>query len=340
MSHSAEHKDGLFVQMLKGDHRSHTEDRLTQITAACVNQSAAFRKCFLTFLGVSKKTASAKCIAKTQEPTKGRLDLAIYRGGRIVAIVESKVDATLHHYQLKNYGSDEDLKSAKKVALVKNYFATGKEYDGWKILHWRDFYLALFELLESKRNLSGIDRFIAKNFIEHLEDLNMHVPTRIKKSAMKSLAKTLHGLRYVDKTEYSWFALKPDVFQIAADWMRMMEAIFEESRTSTKIKRAAKKNYRFSPQLGHWWEDEKDKTRAYRWLAIHAQIKFPKAKGKTKALGIGLFVDEKKVWSILVFRDWTVSDKIDECKIADSHSDIVLADLTKRVLKKWNGWIP
>lgn len=341
MSHSAEYNDGLFVQMLKGDYGSYTEDRLTQITAACFNRSAAFRRCFLVFLGVSRKIHPSKCTAKTQVSTVGRLDLAIYRSGRIVAIVENKVDAPLHPNQLKNYSSDNDLKSAKKFALVKNYFATSKAYDGWKILHWRDFYLVLFELLQSQKHLTDIDRFIIQNFIEYLEDANMHVPTRITKSAMSSLAKTLHGLRYVEKTKYAWLGLKPDVFQTAADWIRMMEAVFEESRANKKIAKAAKKNYRFSPQLRHWWEakNKNDKLRAYRWISIQGQVSFPKPRGKTKTVGIGLFVDEEKVWSICAFRDWVVSDTIDEFKVADSHSDIVLADLTKKVLKKWNSWI-
>lgn len=339
MSHSAEHSNGLFVQMLEGDYGNYSEDRLTQITAACFNQSVAFRNIFLTFLGVSKKLVPSKCTARTQISTVGRLDLAIYSGSRIVAIVENKVDAPLHPNQLKNYSSDMGLKSAKKIALVKNYFPHDRAYGEWEILHWRDFYLALVGRVGASKYLPAIDNFIAQNFINYLENANMHVPTRISKSAMNALAKTLHGLRFAEKTKYNWFGLKADVFQTAADWVRMMESIFEESRVTKQIAKVAKKNYRFSPQLGHWWEDGRDKSKDYRWIGIHAQICFPKPRGKTKTLGVGLFVDDKKVWSIVAFRNWTGSNKIDERKLCDSHRDVVLADITKNVLKKWNSWI-
>ena len=324
--------------MLEGDYRSYTEDRLTQITAACFNQSIAFRKIFLTFLGVSKKIVPSKCTARTQISTVGRLDLAIYNGGRIAAIVENKVDAPLHPNQLKNYSSDRDLKSAKKIALVKNYFPHDRAYGEWEILHWRDYYLALFELVKSPKKLSAIDKFIAQNFINYLENANMHVPTRISKSAMNALAKALHRLRYPEKTKFGWFSMQSDIFQTAADWVRMMEAIFEESRSNKQIAKVAKKNYRFSPQLGHWWEEGKDKSKYYRWIGINSYIHFRKTHGKTKGVGVGLFVDDDGKWNIMAYRNSTALKVIHEVKIADSHNDVVLANATKKVLRKWKQW--
>ena len=334
---------GFVTQLLDGDYRSFSEDRLTQLTAASINHSRAFRRCFLQFLGLSKRDFLADNNAETQTAVwyrqeLGRLDLVINRHRRTVAIVENKVDATLFPKQLRNYSAASELRLAKKFALVRDFFSAGSAFDGWKILHWRDFYLALCHLLQSQKRVADIDRFIIQNFIEYLEEANMHVPTRISKAAMNGLAKTLHGLRYVEETNYRWFALKADVFQTAADWVRMMEAIFQDSRADTRIAKAARKNYRFSPQVGHWWEQRRGKSKAYRWIGIHAQVCFPKPRGRTKTLGIGLFVNDNKVWSIIAFRNWTVSDRIDECKLADSHSDVVLADLTRKVLKKWKSW--
>jgi hypothetical protein len=85
-------QDGFFLQSLNGDYRSYSEDRPTQLCAACINHSDVFRRGFFKFLGLSKGRISAEAKAETQmliwrRGDYRRLDLVISLRGRIVAVV-------------------------------------------------------------------------------------------------------------------------------------------------------------------------------------------------------------------------------------------------------------
>jgi hypothetical protein len=121
--------------------------------------------------------------------------------------------------------------------------------------------------------------------------------------------------------------------------LQLMESLFEESRLVSKLTKVARKKYRFSPWIGHWWKRGKDGEKIHCWVGINAQIEFPKPHGKTKSVGLGLFVDDKGKWNIVTYRDVRGSEDIDEKKIADARSNVVLATLTKRVFKTWSRWL-
>ena len=92
----------------------------------------------------------------------------------------------------------------------------------------------------------------------------MHVPTEISKPALNDLAKVLHGLRFTEEAKFRWLYPKTPVFETAADWVRMMESVFEESRLVSKLTKAARKKYRFVPCIGHWLQDATSRKRDYR----------------------------------------------------------------------------
>lgn len=337
-------KDGFVTQLLAGDYRSYSEDRLTQLTAASFNHSDSFRRCFLRFLGSRHAGAPADGHAITQVPVwsrgrLGRLDLIIKRNGRLVCVVENKVDSQLDPSQLKRYSAVAGLKSAQTVALVKSYFEAPRANAGWQILHWRDFYLELRHCLENQRALSALDGMIIRNFIQYLEVAKMHVPTEITKQDMTELAKMLHGLRFIEETNAGWLPTKTQVFETAADFLRMLESIVEESRIVTKLSKVARKKYRFTPRISHWSITTKYGAEYHGWVGIHVCVYLPKPRHKTKSVGVGLFVDSQKKWCIEAFRNVTDDDEIDEKKIMDGRGNVVLTDLSKKVLSTWDRWL-
>ena len=175
------------------------ENRLTQLAAASFNHSEVFRRCFLQFLGARNARKTTNCKAHTQQSIQrkgdiGHLDLEIIRGGRTVVLVENKVDAPLKAQQLRFYEGEPRLKSARKIALVKNYFDFSEDAGEWHVLHWRDFYLALSTCLDGKRKIPAIDAFIVRNFNQYLEAANMNAPPVITKSDVNDLARMLHDI--------------------------------------------------------------------------------------------------------------------------------------------------
>jgi len=167
----------------------------------------------------------------------------------------------------------------------------------------------------------------------------MHTPTIISKADMNDLARTLHGLRYASETKFKWIYPKSSVFETAADWTRMMESIFDESRLVPKLRKAAKKKYRFNSCISHW-SDGDGAMKTHPWIGLHWQIWFPKPHGKTKSLGLGLFINDDGKWNIDAFRHVVGSDNIQSKKIMDGRGNIVLAKLSKTVLKTWQQWLP
>jgi hypothetical protein len=204
---------GFITQSLDGDYGSFSEDRLTQLAAASFNHSRVFRVCFLKFLRARDANKAINARAETQRPVwrngeRGRLDMVVKRGHRTVAIVENKVDAPLLSRQLKFYNEVPELKSAKKIALVRHYFETQGFDANWRVLHWRDFYLVLRARVDGPKSIPPTDKFVLRSFIEYLEAANMHTPTRIAKRDMKDLARMLRGLRYASETQFRWIAPK------------------------------------------------------------------------------------------------------------------------------------
>lgn len=335
---------GLFLQLLNGEHRSYSEDRLTQVTAACFNHSNEFRRCLMRFLGIRNASNSSKASASTQLPVWGRgdfgrLDLGISRNGTLAAIVENKVESPLNVAQLKHYSRVPELKTAKKIILVKNYFDRSLVVDGWRLLHWRDFYLQLCRTRREK-SLSETDRLVINNAIEYLEATHMHVPTEISKQALNDLAKTLRGIRYPKKISFSNVYSTTPVFETAADWISMMEAVFEQSRLTTKLEKAARKKYRFKPCVSHWYQNGTEgKNKKYPWVSIHASISFHKPRGNTAGVGFGLFVNEYARWSVDAFR-WFEGNRSDEEKrLIDGRRNVLLTELSKQVLTTWGRWL-
>jgi hypothetical protein len=78
----------------------------------------------------------------------------------------------------------------------------------------------------------------------------------------------------------------------------------------------------------------------YPWIGLHWEIWFTKPRGKTKALGVALFVDEKGKWNIDAYRHVVGDDNIESRTIIDGRGDVVLTKLSKGVLQKWQKWLP
>ncbi len=339
-------QEGFVTQALAGDYPPFLENRLTQLTAASFNHSVVFRRCFLEFLGARNVRKITNCKALTQQSIQrkgelGHLDLEIIRGGRTVVLVENKVDAPLKAQQLEFYGKEPRLKTARKIALVRNYFDFSGEAGKWHVLHWRDFYLALTACLYGKRKIPATDAFIIRNFNQYLETANMHAPSVISKADVIDLARMLHGIRYAEENKYRSFCSKGSEFQTAADWFRMMESVFEDSRLLPKLTKSAEKRYRFTPRVEHWDDvgDDGKLTKTYPWIALQWEISFPKPRGKTKTVGLGLFVSHDCKWNIDAYRYVTGSKSIDSKKIMDGRNDVILTTLSTKVLKAWKQWL-
>lgn len=262
MSSRHKNKEGFITQALEGDYPPFKENRITQLTAASFNHSAVFRRCFLEFLGARNARNTTNCTARTQQSIQrkgelGHLDLEIIRGRRTVVLVENKVDAPLKAQQLKFYAKVPRLKTARKVALVRNYFDFSDNAGEWHVLHWRDFYICLCECLDRTQSIPETDAFIVRNFKEYLESAHMHNPTEISKNALNDLARMLRGIRFAEDTNFRSIHPKTPVFQTAADWVQMMEAIFEDGRLERKLTKAARKRYRFGHWISHWSDEDR-----------------------------------------------------------------------------------
>lgn len=192
--------------------------------------------------------------------------------------------------------------------------------------------------LERQRSLPPVDEFVLRNFAGYLESTNMHTPIRISKGEMKKLAALLHGLRYAERTKFKWLPTSSDTFETAANWTRMMEAIWDEARMVSPIRHAAKKNFRFSPNVSHWSAGE-GKKKDYPWIALHWELWLSKPRKKTKALGLGFFVDEKGKWTVEVYRHLDGEYEIDTRKVADGREDVVLSRISRLVMRKWQKWL-
>jgi hypothetical protein len=279
----AEEDNGYLSEVLFGNYPEKSEDRLTQTFAATFNHSARFRKRFWKLIG--RNPARATFLrARTQQThsangTQSRLDTVIVNASKKpVAIIENKVEAPLYSEQLKRYGILPGFGHVLKIAVVKNYFDLEDPPD-WKIVHWSEVHGAIDTASAGWPDEVGT--FVARTFLNQLENLRMARISVIEEKRLRDFAKAVHTLR---KERAAFSLAKANVFETAADYMSMLEELVGHIRTDKVLSRRLGKSVRFSARI-QWWRDAAGKP-PYLWIGYHTW--FRKRKNGFRAIGTGI----------------------------------------------------
>jgi hypothetical protein len=282
---------GFILDAIKGSHAEHSEDRLTQVFCACFNNSRRFRQLFLRFIGY--KRAGGRFHASTQEQyairgASCRADILIGKPGfRPSIVVESKIDSPLKPSQLKAYNRVGDFSGARKIALVKHYFAM-ERVRGWTILHWADFHSTL---KVSRPVSSPVESFVLRAFVELLEELGMARALVIERERLRDLAQFMKTIREPKPARHLG---SKTPFETATEYLGMLEEIVNQMHEEPLFRKRLGKRTRYSPWLMYYWKDEADKAdkKVHPWLGV--DIRLRKAYRGVASISTGIFFDSKR----------------------------------------------
>ena len=112
----------------------------------------------------------------------------------------------------------------------------------------------------------------------------MKTPNRITKLELQHLAKALHNMRNNKGPDFS---LKVPAFEIANNYIDMLEAIIARSREDPVIRKRAAGNYQFNPKISAWYRDDNEKNHMRLSLSVEIKVK-PKATG-LRCVATGIF---------------------------------------------------
>lgn len=322
-------------ESLRGGYDFASEDRLSQVFSASFNSSVRFQKCFFEFIR-SKTFSDATCINQQVflAGSKCRPDICIQSARRIRIAIENKVEAPLTITQLRSYSKIKELANAKKIALVKHFFEPFSAAKGWRIRRWSDFY----RFLECKMRAidqNGVDCFIMKNFLLHLEELSMKTPARIKKSDLQLLAKAIYQLRNEHGPNFS---LKKPIFEIANTYVDMLETVVNKSREEPVIRRRVGRSYRFNPGLGAYYEN--DKERKHMRAMIYTEIRWNKKINGLRVIGAGLIFSNRRPrnYRFVTYAQPAPGGEFKKC-VEYERKDLVLDLYAKHIISNWKKWL-
>lgn len=149
---------------------------MTQIVAATFNESAPFRRTFLSFLGVPLKDG---LIAKTQvdnEHAPSRPDLIIFANDKPYVLIESKIEAKSSVSQQERHS----LTKAQYMFLIaRDPVAFEDMSKSFKKVTWYDFFSFIIE--NQTQVDSPVDKFLIQKLISFGKESQMLLPDRISK---------------------------------------------------------------------------------------------------------------------------------------------------------------
>jgi len=319
---------GYLSELIKCNYESHTENRLSQIFSATFNNSAKFRSLFLRYISFPCK-GNLKAI--TQKSYKVNnidyyIDILLCVDDTPIIVIENKIDAPLERRQLENYNEISELKDTKKIAIVRHYFELFEAELNWDIDHWADLYVFL------KMNLltaDGLDKFIIDNFLNHLEDLKMSRVTEISRSEISNLAEAFWVIRHNNKPVFS---LTKPIFDTANNYMNMLEEIVDIARGNALLKERIGKNFRFSPWLG-WWSNDDVEDKRHLWMGIELALNENYKNIKKLGTGVHFSNNDKRQCKVSAY----VCDENDS--YLDEHEylgeELIFDKYAKQVIQFW-----
>lgn len=332
-----QHEASYLKEVLTGEYSNYNEDRLSQICCASFNHSHLFKKMFLHTINLDSKSIS-ELIAKTQisyglAKEDARIDIIIYKNSKPFIVIENKVDAPLTSWQLEKYDKIREFNRCKKVVIVKHYFDSIVRSQ-WKIYHWADLYSAFTKAINAGIN-NPIDNFVISNFVEHLELMNMSRVNRISKSELLGFSQAINNLRF---ERYPYVSLtKRNIFDTGGQLLSTLEEIIDLVRQEQILTKSIGGNFRFSPKISSWYQEEKMKQHNF---SIIVEISVPKTKNKVKYLGTGFFFfnDYPKKYDIMTY----AKPKGGREFIEDMYypkKDLITDQYAKEVISYWKKWV-
>lgn len=281
-------------ELIYGRVESYSEDRLSNIFSATFNNSKFFRKFFLEFIG--SKLNYKNLISNTRctyynDIEKCIPDIIIFKNDIEKIIIENKIELALTSKQLQSYSKIKEISSAEKLALVKYYFPPDN-YQHWKILHWSTLYYEITKKLNKNlKSISDLEQFIIKQFLKHLENLNMDIPEDVKKEEFKLLCK---GFRLLKKPITDLPQKSLHFFNIVNIFIKYFEEIVNYTKTDPIFRNKIGKNYQSNPYINHlwYWKSEKDKTKIY-FTRFGILITLNKEINQIKKIGIEIIIDNE-----------------------------------------------
>ena len=328
-------RQSFLSEALRGSFDLNSEDRLTQVFVSSFNHSAKFRKYLSVFLAC-KLPPRAFAVAQRSflKGSHKRPDICICAGRSTKVVLENKIEAPLTVKQLKSYSGVQELSKAKKIALVKHFFEPLPITKDWRILHWSDLGRFL-ERKVKKQAADTTDYFIVHNFISLLDTIGMSTPNRITKSELQHLAKAFHKMRNAAGPDIS---LRVPAFEVASNYIDMLEAVVTMSREEPIIRKRAAKNYQFNPRINSWWDEDEEKEHMHLSLTVEIRVK-PKATGLC-AVGTGLFFSNKRPGHY-EFLSYGMRPGSLSFKPLDTYNanNLELDKYAKRVIGRWKKWL-
>ena len=311
------------TEALYGDYRTGSEDRLTQVFSASFNASSVFRKAVLRHLELDCR-GRCRCTTQVSHRVAGRtylLDACIKRGGKLVVVIENKVESKLTARQLKNYNSISAIRSAKKFCLVRTVSPDEDYPRNWNVIFWSGLHSRL-------RSLKSPD-FVTQNFTDTLEEYDMIVPEKIAGSDLKKQADTLYRIRYGNPN----VSLARPILETMVAYKAMLQEIWRRAREDERIVKRVGRSFHFTPRLGNWcWEGHERGDRKFLWIGL--SIRIAKPHRGIKFLGTGICFREKRDWyAIETYVANAKSEWLDT--LAYRRGDLVFADYAKQVLSFW-----
>jgi hypothetical protein len=328
-------KQSYLQETISNSYDSYSENRLTQIFSATFNNSNSFKKSFLKL--ISSKVNGIKyndintIVSQTQVSFNNDsiIDMIIYDDNNAIIVIENKIDADFGNNQLEKYDNIIDLQNTIKIILVKYYY--NEKNTNWIEFHWIDIYKILFELINNR--IDENEYFILNEFMFHLKELNMYIQPIITISELEKLKEGIINLRS-DKPSFS--LANGSIFEIANSILKYFEEIIEISKSDSFIYKKIGRNYRFSPWIT-WWINDDDINNKNISIHIRTEIRLDKKINNINMLCIGYYVDiPKNKYFIKSVAQNGVNFEQEETY---HKKDLILDELSEFTINTWKNWL-
>jgi hypothetical protein len=229
-------KHSLFGQATEHNFPEDSEDRLTQVVAACFNHSAEFRRQFLRFLGINYPD----CWAETQvQEGESRPDIWIRSGRRQVpvALIESKTSTRAHLDQLAMH---EGVSAKHRFVIIEH--PDGIYRPKWTVKYWAEF----ADLLAKSCNNCAISQQASEYFKER-----GIMSSLITRSDLKNAGAFLDQVRFKKQP-----ACSGDTLLALSKIQNVLELVADFAREDQQFLKAFKLDRRFSTsvKISSWYE--------------------------------------------------------------------------------------
>ena len=320
--------NNFLATALKGDFSIDSEDRLTQIFTACFNCSSTIKRTTLKYLLDKTYHDVSEFEIKTQilmnddgQKTDSRPDMIIYKNDNPIAIIESKVDASLEEDQLKRHFQNfKGFQSVKFIALTRQIKKTKERC--W--IHKLWFELA--ERIEEAVPKKGIDSFIHAQMVFFFKE---HKVMRIQTITFDDLKNASDCIEAIQKFKGGCIDIEA-LYKMNGFIKEVVENISANRWFFERLDRNPTKNL----TLYDWYYGDKDGG-----LGVNiGKNLYIKRRSETRRFSINFFQsiknDTKFFPSRLSIAVWDSNDYFDEIAVwAIKENEIIFKSINTRKTK-------